>query len=232
MVTVDAPPIRPWAPGPATPLATVGVVDVWRADMTAVEEDLEDLLSTEELARAAQIVHPRKRVLWARSRGVLRALLGRYLDRDPRNLRFVLGPHGKPALLFEGPAPATDLRFNLSHSGCLALYAVTVGLNVGIDVEIPRRPVDELAVAERVLGSEQAQRLAGLNSHARAREFLRAWVAHEAIVKCLGLGLATPLEGSPPADLWTAEVDAGPGAAAAIAVEGRQCELRCWDWRG
>ena len=139
----------------------------------------------------------RNRVLWARSRGVLRALLGRYLDRDPRKLRFVLGPHGKPALLFEGPGPATDLRFNLSHSGCLALYAVTVGRNVGIDVETPRRRVDELAVAERVLGSEQAQRLAGFKSDARAREFLRAWVAHEAVVKCLGLGLATPLEGSP-----------------------------------
>ncbi len=178
----------------------------------------------------------RKRVLWARSRGMLRALLGRYLDRDPLDLRFVLGPHGKPALAFEGPTrpgPTEDLRFNLSHSGDLALVAVTSGREVGIDVEVAARgPLDELAVAARVLGDEQARRLAALNSRARARAFLRAWVAHEAVVKCLGLGLATPLEGSPPADLWTAAVDVGPRAAAAVAVEGGPCELRCREWRG
>src|SRR5271155_675177 len=98
MITVHASPIRPWPPSAVTPRATAGVVDVWRADLTAVEGDLEDLLCAEELARAAQIVHPRDRVLWARSRGALRVLLARYLDRDPRTLRFVLGPHGKPAL--------------------------------------------------------------------------------------------------------------------------------------
>ena len=216
---------------------TEGSVHVWRADLTTVEDDLEDLLCTEELARAAQIVHPRKRVLWARSRGMLRALLGRYLDRDPLDLRFALGPHGKPALSSEGhtrPEATGDLHFNLSHSGGLALVAVTAGRAVGIDVEVAaRRRVDELAVAARVLGDEQARRLAVFDSQARARAFLHAWVAHEAVVKCLGLGLglATPLEGSPPADLWTAAVDVGPRAAAAVAVAGGPCELRFRDWR-
>jgi 4'-phosphopantetheinyl transferase len=206
------------------------VVDVWRADLTTVEDDLEDLLCAEELARAAQIVHPRHRVLWARSRGMLRALLGRYLDRDPLDLRFALGPHGKPVLLLDTES-VEDLRFNLSHSGGLALVAVTAGRAVGIDVEVAaRRRVDELAVAARVLGDEQARRLAVYDSQARAREFLRAWVAHEAVVKCLGLGLATPLEGSPPADLWTAAVDVGLRAAAAVAVAGGPCELRFRDW--
>jgi len=213
------------------------VVDVWRADLAAIEDDLEDLLCAEELARAARILHPRHRVLWTRSRGVLRMLLARHLDRDPLDLRFVLGPHGKPALFSEGPTrpqATEDLRFNLSHSDGLALVAVTVGREVGVDVEAPRGRVDELAVAARVLGDEQARRLARLNSRARARAFLRAWVAHEAVVKCLGLGLglATPLEGSPPADLWTAAVDVGPHAAAAVAVEGGPCELRYRDWRG
>ena len=231
MIAVHAPSIRARAPNPATPRATAGVVDVWRADLAAIEDDLEGLLRADELARAARIVHPRKRVLWARSRGVLRALLGRYLDRDPLDLRFVLGPHGKPALSLDS-GPTEDLRFNLSHSGCLALVAVTAGRTVGIDVEVAvRRRVDELAVAARVLGDGQARRLAVFDSQARARAFLRAWVAHEATVKCLGLGLATPLEGAPPADLWTEPVDVGPRAAAAVAVEGGPCELRYRDWR-
>lgn len=201
--------------------ATEGSVHVWRADLAAIGDQPEQLLSEEELARAAQIVSERKRVLWARSRGVLRALLGRYLDRDPRALRFVLGPHGKPALLFEGPTPAADLRFNLSHSGEIALYAVTAGREVGIDVEVPRRRVDELAIAERVLGKEQARRLADLDSQARTREFIRAWVTREASVKCRGTGLGTAPRGDlPAANLWTSELDAGPDAIAALAVEG------------
>ena len=68
-------------------------------------------------SRAARILSERNRTLWIRSRGVLRALLGRYLERDPRELRFVLGPHGKPALGREGMDAGEDLRFNLSHSG-------------------------------------------------------------------------------------------------------------------
>jgi hypothetical protein len=35
-----------------------------------------------------------------------------------------------------------------------------------------------------------------------------------------------------PADLWTAELDVGPQAAAAVAVVGGRCELCCWEWRG
>jgi 4'-phosphopantetheinyl transferase len=214
--------------------ATEGSVHIWRADLTAIGDRPIQLLCEGERARAARIVSARKRVLWARSRGVLRALLGRYLDRDPLDLCFALGPHGKPTLLSEGPTrpgPTEDLHFNLSHSGGLALYAVTAGRAVGIDVEAPRRQIDELAIAERVLGSEQARRMADLNSRARARPFLRAWVAHEAVVKCLGLGLATPLEDSPPADLWTAPIDVGPRAVAAVAVAGGECELHRWDWR-
>jgi 4'-phosphopantetheinyl transferase len=227
---MNAPPIQCRAPDVATVRGTAGVVDVWQADLARVEDRFGELLCAQEFARAARILPERKRVLWARSRGVLRALLGRYLDHDPRTLRFVLGPHGKPALLRDDTESVEDLRFNLSHSGSLALYAVTVGRAVGIDVEVPRRRVNELAVAERVLGAAQAQRLGGFDSQARARELLRAWVLHEAVVKCRGVGLATPLESPHPVDLWTAELDVGPPAAAAVAVAGGPCELCCYLW--
>lgn len=212
---MDAPPIQPWKPAPqpwkpapAAVRARTGVVDLWRADLTAVGDELEVLLCAEERERAARLRSERDRALWARSRGVLRALLGRYLNRDPRELRFALGPHGKPALLPAGlaraaaPAPAADLRFNLSHSGTIALYAVTAGREVGVDIECAR---------ERYTA-----------------EFLRAWVAREAAVKCRGSGLLTPPEDLPAEDLWTSELDVDPQITAAIALEGGHCELRRW----
>jgi hypothetical protein len=206
---VDA-PLQSWAPGSPCGHARTGVIDVWRADLTAIEDGLEDLLCADERARGARILSERNRTLWARSRGLLRALLGRYLERDPRDLRFVLGPHGKPALSREGTndregtSEGKDLRFNLSHSAGLALIAVTAGQGVGIDLE-----------------------------HARERytaEFLRAWVAKEAAVKCLGTGLAISRAPSLEAEQWTAELDVGPGSYAAVAVEHGPCELHSWEW--
>ena len=230
---MDVHPIRPWAPAPLTARATDGVIDVWRADLAAIGDRPKELLCKEELARASRIVHERDRVLWARSRGVLRALLARYLGSDPRALRFVLGPHGKPALSAgpTRPGPGADLSFNLSHSGELALYAVTARRAVGIDVEMAGRQVDEVAIAARVLGQAQARRLESLDADARAGEFLRLWVAHEAAVKCRGGELARSREDSHATELWTSALDVGPRAAAALAIEGRRCELRCREWR-
>jgi 4'-phosphopantetheinyl transferase len=222
---------RRWTAAPPHPRAAEGAVHVWRANLTAEADGLEDLLNQDERERAARIVRACDRIRWARSRGVLRALLGRYLDRDPRQLAFVLGPQGKPALR-AGTEPDADLRFNLSHSGALVLYAVAVGREVGIDVEVARRQVDEVAIAARVLGHDQARRLARLDPEARTREFLRAWVTHEATVKCRGAGLATPSQGSFANELWTAQLDVGPQAAAAVAVDGGRCELALWEWSG
>jgi phosphopantetheinyl transferase len=198
--------------------AIPGVVDVWRVDLGGVAHDgLLELLCAQEQVRAARIVQAHKRELWARSRGVLRELLGRYLDADPRELRFELGAHGKPGLGCEptetwrdgGSGSDEDLRFNLSHSGELMLLAVTVGREVGVDVEVAR---------ERYTA-----------------EFLHTWTMHEATVKCLGTGLAAkPVAGeTAPAGLWTAELDAGPQAFAAVAVvDGEACKLYRRDWPG
>jgi 4'-phosphopantetheinyl transferase len=228
-----------WSPGPAKPRASTGRVDVWRADLAAAPDALAELLCAEERARARRIVPGPARTLWPRSRGILRALLARYLDDDPRSLRFARGPRGKPALLRKsGQEP--DLRFNLSHSGAQMLVAVTAGHEIGVDIErATRRGArgrHELALAARRFGSEQARRLRELEPDARTREFLRAWSAHEAMLKCLGSGLScaqSPVSPASATELWSAPLDMGSGSAAAVAVEGHeQRELRCFQWPG
>jgi phosphopantetheinyl transferase len=184
--------------------AAKGIVHVWHADLAVAGDGLENLLCAQELARAARIVPDRRRVRWARSRAILRALLGRYLDCDPRTLRFVPGPHGKPALHREEGRWGTDLRFNLSHSGEILLLAVTATREVGVDIE-----------------------------RARPRytaEFLRAWTLREAAVKCLGTGLACA-PANPAANLWSTELPVGPLATAALAAEGGRPELAFREWR-
>ncbi len=209
-------PARPARDWPRTPF-TYG-----EPTSTAVADELSELLCDEERARAERLVSERDRRLWTRSRGVLRALLGLYLQRDPSALRFSSGPHGKPALEPAGPS------FNLSHSGQLALFAFTERRAVGVDVEVARRPIDELALAARVFGPEEAMRLEGLDRAARRREFLRMWTRHEAALKCRGAGIGESRSGA--SQLWIAELEVGHDAVGAVALERPAAGLHCWDW--
>jgi 4'-phosphopantetheinyl transferase len=230
-----------WAPGPRQPSLADGVVHVWRADLAAVSSDIGELLCEEERARAERIVNKPDGELWRRSRGVLRELLGRYLQSEPSSLRFSAGEHGKPALLTEGSELSSDrspdgtgrdrLFFNMSHSDGIALYALSHAGAVGIDVEVRRRPIDAVAIAARMLGAEQAQRLQALDPEVRQREFLRAWVRYEAELKCVGVGIGgTPAEGDQRVQSIT-ELELGPSAAGAVATALETSELRCWAWQ-
>jgi 4'-phosphopantetheinyl transferase len=112
----------------------------------------------------------------------------------------------------------------MSHSGGLALYAIAWGREVGIDVEVqrPGRSGEgyEVEIARRFLGEPLAQRLASLPAPQRTREFLAAWVAYEARVKCLGHGLGAG-EGGGVAGVgepWVTPIAVGDGAFAALAV--------------
>ena len=211
---------------------------MWLADLSAVAEDLQELLAAEERARADRFVAARHRLMWSRAHGLLRALLGNYLRRDPRTLRFTAGVQGKPALR-PSPDDARSaqadraggpgrLSFNLSHSGQLALYAFTRTGEVGVDVEVARRPLDTLAVAARAFGPAAARRLGLLDPALRQREFLRAWVRHEASLKCRGTGIGGASAGVAGGEPWIAELDVGAGATGAVALTAPPAGVRCW----
>jgi len=220
-----------WAPGPLRPQLADGAVHVWRADLASVSKELGELLSREERERAARFVNERRGELWRRSRGLLRALLGRYLQREPSSLRFALGEHGKPELV--ASSSAASLSFNMSHSGSLALYAFSSAGEIGVDVEVARRQIDEVAVARSTFGEVAARRLASLDPGSRHQEFLRAWTRHEAALKCLGVGIGGTLADVRRSKLWVAELELSElDAAAAVAAERRARTLCCWQWRG
>jgi len=241
-------PARPWASAARHPRLAEDAVHVWRANLEAVPERLLGLLSPEEHARAARLVGERRRQLWARAHSVLRELLGRSLERDPRMLRFSTGPHGKPALRDDPPGSAAEaaeltpagprrLHFNMSHSGGLALYVLSTVGEVGVDVEVAGRPLDVLAVAARAFGPAEARRLQQLDPPTREQELLRAWVRHEAELKCRGTGIGgAGAEGAEGAErkmrekVWIAELDMGSHGAAAVAVARPPRELSCWEW--
>jgi 4'-phosphopantetheinyl transferase len=233
---------RRWMPGSLEPRLAGSEAHVWRVNLTVVADDIARSLSGDETARAARIVgqRQRQRRLWARSRGVLRALLGRYLREDATAIELAVGAHGKPELTSAADSPR-KLFFNLSHSQHLALYAFTAVGAIGVDVQVADdantgRATDHVALARRTFGDVQARRLDALEPTAREREFLRLWTRHEAELKRRGTGIGVATAGAQvAADAraapWIVELDVGTGAAAAVAVAPAMSDLRLWDWR-
>jgi 4'-phosphopantetheinyl transferase len=141
----------------------------------------------------------------------LRMVLARYLAEDPFAIELREGEHGKPVL----PGRPPPLHFNLSHSGGLALVAISAACEVGVDVEVedPNRDFERLA--ELGLGRERSAAVLAAPAAERAAAFYAAWVCHEATVKCLGAGLGRPL---PQRAVSVGGLDVGGGYAAALAV--------------
>jgi 4'-phosphopantetheinyl transferase len=233
-----------WEPPPADWTLPSGTLHLWRvglADPASLAEQLYALLSDDERARADRFRFTDDRRCFVISHGVLRVVLGCYTRRDPTSLRFDLGPHGKPAL-----RDGHGLHFNLTHSGDLALIALSPDREVGVDVEQWRIVPDYDSIAARFFSPAEQEMLRGLPPPARARAFLIGWTRKEAVMKALGLGVAQSPESievsleegravvlriaGRPADQWSMTAFApAPGFIGALAMQGPPSALSFWE---
>lgn len=227
-------------------------VHVWRASLDPSASRLERLartLAPDELERAARLHFAADRDRFVIARGALRAILARYLDEAPERLRFRYGPYGKPALAGSaGDAGGAALRFNASHSGRLAIYTVSRGREVGVDVERVRPTVAWRPIVERMFTPRERAALEAVPPGAAIETFFAYWTRKEAYAKARGEGLSLPLAcidvTAAPGESWGRVRVAGdpgessrwrleplvPGAGylAALAVEGDGWRMRFW----
>lgn len=166
-----------------------GVI-VWRVDLDVpepVRRRCARWLDREEQERAARLPSARQRGRFVVAHGALREILAAWVNCSPRSLRFVRGPHGKPAL--DTPRHARGVEFNLSHSEAFALVAVSRRGPVGVDLEYWRRPLAVERMAQRVFSLAERSELAALPGPARQEAFYLGWTRKEAYVKAVGRGV-------------------------------------------
>jgi 4'-phosphopantetheinyl transferase len=239
-----------WVRPPAHLALSGTAVHIWRAALNLAEAQVAALglaLCPDEHARAERLRFEDKRRAFVAARGILRAILGRYLNLSPQHVQFSYNAQGKPEL---AGSEAAGLQFNLAHSGDLALVALTQGRPVGVDLE-RQHPVEALdrLVAGYFAPGERAV-WGQLPPEQRLSAFFTGWTRKEAYLKARGEGLTMPLDafevtlapGAPPALLadrhsppsaapWVLlDVEAAPGYAAALAVAGPVGELATWQW--
>jgi 4'-phosphopantetheinyl transferase len=148
---------------------------------------LVEILSGDERVRAARFRTTELRVRFVVAHGALRTILSVYLGITPGAVRFDATEAGKPYV------PGAGLTFNLSRSEGLALCAITVAGQVGVDIERLRPVDDEDDIVHRYFAPGEMRQYEAVRSPERTAAFFSTWTRKEAFVKALGTGLRREL---------------------------------------
>jgi len=160
--------------------AALANVDVYRTLMNRDEHD-----------RMARFIFEKDRRAFLLTRALVRTTLSRYAPIAPADWRFIANVHGRPEIL-DRPSGVPDLRFNISHTNGLIACAVTIGREVGVDVEHTGRRLTH-DIAGRHFAPREVSDLRTLPAEEQPRVFFDYWTLKESYIKARGFGLALPL---------------------------------------
>jgi 4'-phosphopantetheinyl transferase len=196
-----------------------GFIDVWRVDLSKSKlDELRSILSEDEIQRADKFVFDKDRNTFSRSRCCLRLILADCLQCEPEEIEFSFNEHGRPEI---SSPTLNSFNFNLTHSGDMALIAVSRGRRVGIDLNYLGQARDWQPIAKRSFSMAEQRALFLLPETDREKVFYQIWGQKEAYTKALGTGFSYGFQN------FTVIVD--PGGATGLLVEDKR-PLAIGEW--
>ena len=194
-----------------------GQIHLWRADLDALPCE-PSLLDAAEQARYHSSRHPEAAQRFCAARGMLRRLLGAYLQVPPADVPLSIAEGGKPQLA----QPHRQLQFNTSHSGAVLLIGLALEHAIGVDVEQRREIPNAAQIAARMFTEVPRDN----------EDFLRRWTALEARQKCLGRGIFDPRSDAETLFQAAFEIDSQHlGALAWAYPPDTEAQLSCFAWQ-
>jgi 4'-phosphopantetheinyl transferase len=248
MAAMEQPQLR-WDLPPDDWRLSEADVHVWSASLDVPLERLssyEQTLSWDERSRAARFKFDHHRKRFIVGRGILRAILGSYVEVEPVELQLDHSLLGKPSLA----GFPQKLHFSLSHSRNMLLIAVTGISAIGVDVELIQSVADIESVARHFFSADEARRLMDLPEEERALAFYKVFVRKEAYLKARGAGLSSMIRqievsfapdeptrirsicgDTQAAACWTLmELAPASGFTGAVAAEAKNLRFLLWQW--
>jgi 4'-phosphopantetheinyl transferase len=146
------------------------------------------VLSKDEIARGQSFKGVADANRFLATRTALRLLLSVSMNLHPKVVRLTQDTHGKLVL-----ADAKGVDFSVSHSGSQALIAISTNGPVGIDIEERCMDFNWVTVASHLLTACESRYIDTLPSALACNVFYDTWVAKEAFLKALGVGITYPL---------------------------------------
>jgi 4'-phosphopantetheinyl transferase len=175
-----------------------GQIHLWLAYLGEITDprllaEYRTLLSEEELEKQQRFHFERDRHRYLVTRAMVRTVLSRYAEVEPREWRFDFNPYGKPSISAEHEG-ARGIEFNVSHTDGLVVMGIARGRAIGVDVEDVCTRQADIAVADRYFANAEVVALRALRSECQHRRFFEYWTLKESYIKARGMGLSIPLD--------------------------------------
>ncbi len=155
-------------------------------------KDLIPCLSEDERIRADKLKIEQKKNQFVITRGLLRQLLSKCMEKGPGEIEFFFGQHCKPYI--NDKCNNKSIEFNVSHSGDYALIAITLENTVGVDIEKINPGIDYQSLSNRFFSNKEKYELISFDNNEKLDAFYRAWVRKESFIKATGKGIAFGLD--------------------------------------
>jgi len=233
-----------WLPHPGNSPIRANEIHIWAANLDLDRQttsELIHLLNADEQSRSNRFTRESDRDRFIAAHSVLRLILGQYLGMSAKMVGLKRIPTGKP-MIHDG----SPLRFNLAHSDGLALFAFSLGREVGIDLERQRNDFINEEIVMNYFSENERNEYKALDPTLRELAFYIGWTRKEAYIKARGEGLRIPLHSfdvsldpACPALLTSADAPRWevhsffphPGFVASLVAEGKGCKLCHWQWK-
>lgn len=166
-------------------------VDVWQANILsqeAVKQNYYELLNADEKQKADTFSRAELQQKYINTRGMLRKVLGTYLNMKPQDINIKKAEYGKPFV------ENSEVFFNLSHTGNKLVIAVSNVGEIGIDLEQLKARKNLKGLVEKCFSVTEQQSWESLSERQQIIMFYYLWVRKEALVKAIGRGIAMGLD--------------------------------------
>jgi 4'-phosphopantetheinyl transferase len=174
---------------PMTGENIVYIFSVCFNDFWNISEKLFKNLSADEIKRAKRFHFENDKKHFIIGRGILRSLLGKFLNTEPSSIAFSYAKNGKPSIVI--PAD-NNLFFNISHSHNRIVLALSYAADLGIDIEFRKELLDIDRLAKNYFSMNENKIFSRLTEQEKSGAFFDCWTRKEAFVKAVGGGLTIP----------------------------------------
>ncbi len=166
-------------------------------------------LSGEEKIRARAFLHQEDSRDFTAAHALLRMELCAQFPDLPYPAPIEASSRGRKPRLTATSAACRGVDFNVTHTNGLVACVTARGSDVGIDAEALDRDID-LKLADICLSRQEQAWLTAQEHLSSQHTFLYLWTLKEAVIKAIGIGMATDLKAFTVLPFPPRIIDAGP----------------------
>lgn len=141
---------------------------------------------------SATSLSPRESKACLASGKLITKVLAHYQQFKNPELSFL--DNGKPVIKIpgaqEGASPVKDLYCSASHSAHTGVYALSLGVNIGVDIERIKSGRSLQEISQNYFHPQEQSDLVSLKGKAKSERFYQFWTLKEAMGKISGKGIS------------------------------------------